>query len=148
MEVEIPTVEVEVIEIVMMMMMTEGIKTEVVEITMSPLLLFLLRLTIAVLGWNLRNSTSKVVMNFAEAPSMRMEEVNLSLHTSGTSGTLITDQFAVLMKLLLLPVTVTIEITPMAQLLKQSKRWPSQSKPSSMVTLELGTLPQQMVSLL
>jgi len=146
MEVEIPTVEVEVIAIVMMM--TEGIKTEVVEITMSLLLLFLLRLTIAVLGWNLRNSTSKVVMNFAEAPSMRMEEVNLSPHTSGTSGTLITDQFAVLMKLLLLPVTVTIEITPMAQLLKQSKRWPSQSKPSSMVTLELGTLPQQMVSLL
>ena len=118
MEVEIPTVEVEVIAIVMMMM-TEGIKTEVVEITMSPLLLFLLRLTIAVLGWNLRNSTSKVVMNFAEAPSMRMEEVNLSPHTSGTSGTLITDQFAVLMKLLLLPVTVTIEITPMAQLLMQ-----------------------------
>ena len=142
MEVEIPTVQVEMVAIVMMMM------TEVVEITMSLLLLFLLRLTIAVLGWNLRNSTSKVVMNFAEAPSMRMEEVNLSPQSSETGGALIIEEFAVLMKVLNLPVTVTIEITPMAQLLKQSKRWPSQSKPSSMVTLELGTLPQQMVSLL
>lgn len=144
MEVEIPTVQVEMVAIVMMMM-TEEVQ---VEITMSPLLLFLLRLTIAVLGWNLRNSTSKVVMNFAEAPSMGMDNFHLSPQTSGTSGTLKTEELAVLMKLILLPVTVTIEITPMAQLLKQSKRWPSQSKPSSMVTLELGTLPQQMVSLL
>ena len=75
-----------------------------------------------------------------------MEEVNLNPQSSETGGTLIIEEFAVLMKVLILPVTVTIEITPMAQLLKQSKRWPSQSKPSSMVTLELGTLPQQMVS--
>ena len=117
---------------------------------MSLLFLFLLRLTIAAPGWRLTISfLSKVVMNFAEASSMmRGEEISLSHQGSGTFGTQITEEFAVLMKILLLPVTVTIELTPMAQLLKQSKRWPSQSKPSSMVTLELGTLPQQMVSLL
>ena len=117
-------------------------------VTMSLLLLFLLRLTIAVLGWNLRISTFKVVMNFVEASSMRKDLINLSPHTSGTSGTLTTEEFAVKMKPLLLPVTVTTEITPMAQLLKQSKKWPSQKQPSSICTLELGTLQQQMVSLI
>ena len=124
------------------------IPTLLEEITMSLLLLFLLRLTIAVLGWNLRISTFKVVMNFVEASSMRKDLINLSPHTSGTSGTLTTEEFAVKMKPLLLPVTVTTEITPMAQLLKQSKKWPSQKQPSSICTLELGKLQQQMVSLL
>jgi len=43
------------------------IQEVLVGVTMSLLLLFLLRLTIAVLGWRLRISTFKVVMNFAEA---------------------------------------------------------------------------------
>ena len=115
---------------------------------MSLLLLFLLRLTIAVLGWRLRISTFKVVMIFAEASSMQMEEVNLSPQSSATGGKPITEELAVPMKVLILPVTVTIEITPMAQLLKQSKRWPNQKQPSSICTLELGTLQQQMVSLI
>ena len=95
------------------------IQMVLVGVTMSLLLLFLLRLTIAVLGWRLRISTFKVVMSFAEASSMQMEEVNLSLQSSETGGALIIEEFAVLMKVLILPVTVTIEITPMAQLLMQ-----------------------------
>jgi hypothetical protein len=79
-----------------------------VGVIMSIPLLFLLRLTIAVLGWRLRISTFKVVMNFAEASSMQMEEVNLSLQSSETGGALIIEEFAVLMKVLILPVTVTI----------------------------------------
>jgi hypothetical protein len=43
------------------------IQEVLVGVTMSLLLLFLLRLTIAVLGWRLRISIFKVVMNFAEA---------------------------------------------------------------------------------
>ena len=117
---------------------------------MTNLFLFLLRLTIAAPGWRLTISfLSKVVMNFAEASSMmRGEEISLSHQGSGTFGTQITEEFAVLMKILLLPVTVTIELTPMAQLLKQSKRWPSQKQPSSIGMLELGTLQQRMVSLI
>ena len=48
-----------------------------------------------------------------------MEEVNLSPQSSETGGALIIEEFAVLMKVLILPVTVTIGLTPMAQLLMQ-----------------------------
>jgi hypothetical protein len=94
--------------------------------------LSLLRLIIAVPGWKLKIWTFKVAMNFAEESLMGIVEMILRPLVSGTFGTLKTEISAVLKKMMLPSVTVTIEIPQMAQLFRQSKIWLSQKHTSLM----------------